>query len=172
MKLNNKIIALALASTISASALAVDGVYQANVEALNEPTLTNSAALHFGSIAPTVGSSCDMDTSGAVTGDCDLADANILIGEVTLTDLIGSTDLTVNVTGSTGSNITFTPIWDINAAGSGDADGIAAATPTNISVDGAATTITLDIYGGIAVDSALTGGTAYTADYTVNVVFQ
>jgi hypothetical protein len=172
MNLNKKIIALALASSFSASVLAVDGVYQANVEALNEPTLTNSAILHFGSIAPTAGSSCDMDTAGAVTGDCDLADAAILIGEVTLTDLIASTDLTVNVTGSTGSNITFTPIWDINSAGAGDADGIAAATATNISVDASATTITLDIYGGIAVDTTLTGGTAYTADYTVNVVFQ
>jgi hypothetical protein len=172
MNLNKKIIALALASTISTSVLAVDGVYQATVVALSEPTLTNSAALHFGSIAPTVGSSCDMDNAGAVTGDCDLADANILIGEVTLTDLIASTDLTINVTGSAGANITFTPIWDINSAGTGNADGIAAATPTNVSVDGVPTTITLDIYGGIAVDTALTGGDTYTADYTVNVVFQ
>jgi len=170
--MNKRILALALTSVISGSVLAVDGVYQATIDALNEPTLTNTAALHFGAIAPTVGSSCDMDTAGAVTGDCDLTHASILIGEVSLTDLVASTDLTVNVTGSSSANLTFVPIWDINSAGVGDADGIADGVATNISVDGVPTTITLDVYGGMTVDVALTGGNTYTVDYTVNVVFQ
>jgi hypothetical protein len=172
MNMNNKIIALALTSIFSTSLLAADATYQATVVALNEPTLTNSAALHFGSIAPTVGSSCSMDTTGTVTGDCELTDVNILIGEVTLTDLIAATDLTVTVSGSVGADLTFAAVWDINSAGSGNADGIADAVATNISVDGAATTIELDIYGDLSVNSALTGGDTYTADYTVNVVFQ
>lgn len=172
MNLNKKIIVLALASTISGSVFAVDGTYQATVTALNEPTLTNTSPLHFGAIAPTVGSSCTMDTAGAVTGDCNVTDANIAIGAVTLTDLIAGTDLTVTVTGSSGTNVTFAPVWDINAAGAGDADALADGAATAISVDGSASTITLDIYGDISVDTALTGGTDYTADYTVNVVFQ
>ncbi len=172
MKLNKKIIALAMASAATTSVLAVDGVYQATVVALNEPTLTNTTALHFGSIAPTIGSSCSMDNAGAVTGDCDLGDANISIGLVTLTDLIASSDLTVNVTGSSSAELTFAPSWDINGAGTGDSDGIAAATATNISVDGVPSPITLDVYGDLTVDAALTGGDTYTVDYTVNVVFQ
>jgi hypothetical protein len=172
--MNKRILALALTSVISGSAFAVDGVFQATIDALNEPTVSETAALHFGAIAPTINSSCDMDTAGAVTGDCDLTHASILIGEVSLTDLIALTDLTVNVTGgdSAGGELTFTPIWDINSAGVGDADGIAANTPTNISVDNGPTTITLDIYGGMLVNLALTGGNTYTVDYTVNVVFQ
>jgi hypothetical protein len=167
--MNKRILALALTSVISGSAFAVDGVFQATIDALNEPTVSETAALHFGAIAPTVGSSCAMDTAGAVTGDCDLTHASILIGEVSLTDLVASTDLTVNVTGG---ELTFAPVWDINSAGVGNADGIAANTPTNISVDGLPTTITLDIYGGMSVNLALTGGNTYTVDYTVNVVFQ
>lgn len=172
MKLNKKIIALALATVATNSVFAVDGVYQATVTALNEPTLTNTAALHFGSIAPTIGSACTMDTAGAVTGDCNLADANILIGAVTLTDLIASTDLTVTLTGSSSAELQFDPVWDINDAGTGDADGLADAAATPVSVDGTATTITLDVYGAVSVLAALTGGTDYTVDYTVNVVFQ
>ena len=172
MNLNKKIITLALASAISASALAVDGVYQATVEGLAEPTLTNTGPLNFGKIGLVVGSSCDMDTLGAVTGDCSLDDAAIAIGEVTLSAVTASTDLGITVTGSIGTNVTFVPIYDVNGAGLGDVDGVADGITTAVSVDGLATAITLDIYGAISVNTELTSATSYTADYTVNVVFQ
>lgn len=172
MNFNNKIFIFALATTITGSILAETKAYQASVTALNEPTLTNIAELHFGSITPMVGSSCTMDTTGTITGACDVSDTNILIGAVTLTDLTPSTDLKVNVTGSIGTHITFFPMWDIKAAGTGNADGIPDGTTSNITVDGLANTIILNVYGEISVDTTLTEGVDYTAAYVVNVVFQ
>lgn len=94
-----RIIAASLLTLTSASVMAASETYQATVTALTEPTITEVAALNFGSIVPTVTSTCNMDNAGTVTGECDASDANILIGEISLTDLVANTALTVTVTG-------------------------------------------------------------------------
>lgn len=167
-----KLLAATLITLTSASAFAAEETFQATVVALTEPTISQVAALHFGSIVPTATSSCNMDATGTITGECDASDANILIGEVSLTDLTANSALTVTVTGSSSANLTFDADWDVNDAGTGDADGIGDGAATNITVDGSGSTITLDVYGDMTVDTALTSGDTYTVDYTVNVVFQ
>ncbi|GAB5380110.1 MAG: hypothetical protein Alis3KO_24190 [Aliiglaciecola sp.] len=167
-----KILAATLLTVATTSAFAASETYQATVTALQEPTITETAALNFGSIVPTATSTCNMDNAGTITGACDASDANILIGAVSLTDLVANTALTVTITGGSSANLTFDADWDINNAGTGDADGITDGTATNITVDGTASTITLDVYGDMTVDTALTSGQTYTVDYTVEVVFQ
>ncbi len=167
-----KILTATLLTLASTSVLAASETYQATVDALQEPTLTQTSALNFGAIVPTATSACTMDNAGAVTGQCDVSDADILIGEVTLSDLVADTALTVTVSGSSSANLTFASVYDINAAATGGSDGIADATATNITVDNSATDITVDVYGTVTVDSALTSGDTYTVDYTVDVVFQ
>ncbi|GAA0854842.1 hypothetical protein [Aliiglaciecola litoralis] len=167
-----RILTVTMLTLASTSAMAASETYQATVTALTEPTITEVAALNFGSIVPTATSSCNMDATGTVTGECDVSDVNILIGEVSLTDLTANTALTVTVSGSSSANLTFDADWDVNSAGTGNADGIADSIATNITVDGSGTTITLDVYGDITVDTGLTSGNSYTVDYTVDVVFQ
>jgi len=170
----NKIITASLITLAitSANVFAASETYQATITAIQEPTLTQTAALNFGSIAPNANASCVMDNAGEVSGQCDASDANILMGEVTLADLVPDTALTVTVTGSSSANLTFASVWDVNSAATGSADGISDSSATNITVDNSSTDITLDVYGSITVDSALTSGDTYAVDYTVDVVFQ
>ena len=171
MNLNKKLIALALTSAVSASTFAATATYQASVVALLEPTIAPTTALDFGKIAQITGSSCTMGMGAIKTGDCDLAN-NGTVGEVTLGGLTADTNLTINVTGTSAGALEYLPSWDINGAGTGDADGIGDGVATIVAVNGTSTDITLDVYGDINVLTDLTGGDTYTADYVVDVSFQ
>ena len=169
--MKNKIIAAsALLALSSTAVLAADQTLQANINGFAEPTITENDALHFGQIRLAVGSICTMDNAGAVTGDCDASDANIQIGDISLTGLAPSSAMNITVTGGTGTNLTFEPVATATDGSSNvtTTDGL----PSAFTTDASGTDISLTVYGEMEVDTALTASTAYTVDYVVDISFQ
>lgn len=169
--MKKRIISLALLSTISATTFAASSTFQATVNAISDAAIAQTTALHFGAMQPTLGAVCTMDDAGAVTGNCDAANANIAIGLITVSGLIANVPLNVTVTGASGTNVTFASIYDINNATAAH-DAIADGTQTAVTTNGSGDNLTIDVYGSMTVDTALTPGDSYTAAYTVDVTFQ
>lgn len=166
-----KLAALVTMSLATSAVFAATETFQATVNAISDSSIAQTTALHFGAMQPSAGSSCAMDNTGAVTGACDAANGNIAIGLVTVSGLIASTPLNITVDGQSGTNVTFTSIVDINNA-TGTHDAIADAATTAVTSNGSGDDITIDVYGSMLVDTALTPGDSYTADYIVTVDFQ
>jgi len=164
------IAASALLALSSASTLAADQVFQANINGWSEPTFAQNDALHFGKIRLTAGSVCVMDNAGAVTGDCDTSDADIQLGDITVSGLAPSSAMNITVTGGSSANLTFVPVATATDGTTTEttADGVA----SGFTTDASSTDIALNVYGQMTVDTALTGLVAYTVDYTVDVSFQ
>lgn len=171
IKMNKKILAAALLTMTAGSVFAASETFQATVNAISDSSIANTTGLHFGAMQPTVGSVCTMDDAGAITGACDASNGNIAIGLVTVSGLTANTPLNVTVTGGSGTNVTFASVVDINNA-TGTHDAVTDATVTAITTNGTADDLTIDVYGSMTVDTVLTPGTTYTADYVVDVSFQ
>ena len=161
---------LSLLALTSASVLASSESYKAGVNGWNEPTFAETTPLHFGKIRLAATSSCAMDNAGAVTGDCDAADAAIALGVVTVSGLAATSAMDITVTGSSSANLTFAATSTANDGTTNvvTADGVASAFTT----DASATDIVINVYGSMTVDTALSAGVAYEVDYTVDVSFQ
>ena len=158
-------------TTLSSASFAATQTFQASVDAVADATIAQTTPLHFGAIQTAASSVCTMDNAGAVTGACDASNANINLGVVTVSGVLASSALNVTVTGASGSNVTFVPTVDIqNATGTHNA--IANSTLTAVTTNSSADDLTINVYGAMTVDSDLTAGSNYTADYTVDVTFQ
>ncbi|ALO41626.1 hypothetical protein [Pseudoalteromonas phenolica] len=169
--MNKKLLfSAALLAATSSSIFASSQTFQASINGWSEPTFSEANALHFGKVRLAAGSTCTMDNAGAVTGDCDASDANIQLGGITVSGLAPSSAMNITVSGSTGSNLTFAPATTATDGTSTTttADGVASAFTT----DASATDITINVYGQVTVDNALTAEGNYTVDYTVDVSFQ
>ena len=170
--MKKRLIALALLSAVSGSSIAATANYTATVNSIADASIAPTNALHFGAMQPQVGAICTMASDGSIGGDCDSADANISIGIITVSNLVANTPMSVNVTGSGGANVAFAAQYTINNAATGPHNDIADNTPTAITTNPTADDITIDVYGSMTVTTALTPGSTYTADYTVDVSFQ
>ncbi|MBQ4863619.1 hypothetical protein J8L98_18210 [Pseudoalteromonas sp. MMG013] len=168
--MNNKLLLSAVLALSSTSLLASNQTFQASINGWSEPTFAETNALHFGKIRLAAGSACTMDNAGAVTGDCDASDANIQLGGITVSGLAPNSAMNITVSGSSSANLTFAPATTATDGTSTEttADGVASAFTT----DGSASDITINVYGQMTVDTALTAGGDYDVDYTVDVSFQ
>ncbi|MEW9799054.1 hypothetical protein [Alteromonas sp. CYL-A6] len=169
--MKKSILSLALITSFSGSVLAASQTFQASVNAMQDATIAETSALHFGAIQPTALSVCTMDNAGAVSGDCDASDAAINIGLITVSGVAANVPLNVTVTGGSSTELTFAATYDINNA-TATHDGITDGTLTAVTTNGLGDDLTIDVYGAMTVDSTLTAGSAYTVDYTVDVAFQ
>lgn len=169
--MKKRLIALALLSAASGSSIAASANYNATVNAISDANITNTTDLHFGAMQPQVGAACVMANDGSVSGDCDASNASISIGLITVSDLSANTPMNITVSGSGGTNVEFAANYDINNA-VGTHDAIPDNTPTAITTNGTADDITIDVYGTMTVTTALTPGSTYVAEYTVDVSFQ
>ncbi len=169
--MKKSIISIALLSAMSTSVFAASEIFSASVNAVEDASIAESAPLHFGAIQTAATSVCTMDSTGAVSGACDASDINIAIGEVTVSGVLANVPLNVTVTGGAGTNVTFAATYDINNAAATH-DGITDGTLTAVTSNGVGDDLTIDVYGSMTVDTALTPGDTYTADYTVDVTFQ
>ncbi|MEW6994982.1 hypothetical protein AADZ84_12015 [Colwelliaceae bacterium MEBiC 14330] len=160
----------ALLAATTSTAFAATETFQATITGFSEPSISESSPLNFGQIALFASASCVMDSAGVVTGDCDAADSNIQIGEITITGLAPSSAMNITVSGSSGSNVSF--VSSSSATDGTTTVNFGDSTATGFTTDSSATDIALNVFGTMTVDSALTSGQAYTADYTVEVVFQ
>jgi hypothetical protein len=168
---NFKILSIAALVSVSTFSFAASETFQATVNAVADATIANTTPLHFGAMQTATGSVCTMDNAGAVTGACDASNANIALGVVTVSGLLANTALDVTVNGSSGSNVTFVSTVDIqNAAGTHNA--VSDNTTTAVTTNGSGDDLAINVYGTMTVDSDLTAGQAYTADYVVDVTFQ
>jgi hypothetical protein len=173
LRMNKKILLpLSFIALSSASVIASQQTFQAAVSGWNEPTFSETTALNFGKIKIANGSSCTMDSAGAVTGDCDATDANIAKGVIVVSGLAPSTAMNITVTGSSNTDLSF-------AAATTASDGTSTVTTSDgvtktFTTDASATDITVDVYGSMSVvaTGGLTAAQAYTVDYTVDVSFQ
>jgi hypothetical protein len=111
-----------------------------------------------------------MDSTGVVSGDCDAADADIQIGEINITGLAPSSAMDITVTGGTGTNVSF--VSSSSATDGTTSINFGDNAATGFTTDSSATDIALTVFGTMSVTSDLTSGVGYTADYTVEVVFQ
>lgn len=167
MNLNKKLIVLALASTVSISALATTETFTANVTGLVEPAIANSAAVDFGDMALAVGSTCTMDNAAATTGDC--ANTGGVVGAIEVTSLTIGTRLTVLLETGVGANVTYVPEFDLTGAVSA-----VTSAPADVPVSVVASATSMDIvaFGALSVTTALTAAGAFTASYDVTVDFE
>lgn len=166
-----KLTAATALMTIASLSFASSETFQATVNAISDSSIAQTTALHFGAMQPTAGSVCNMDSSGVITGDCDASNGNIALGVVTVSGLIANTPLNVTVSGSSGTNVTFASTVDIlNAASAHNA--VVDGTLTAVTTNGSGDDLNINVYGAMTVDSSLTPGNAYTADYVVDVNFQ
>ncbi len=151
------------------AAMAASQTGTAQVTAFSDPTITEDIVVEFGLIPPTVGTTCSIDVSGALTaGPCLGTQA---AGQFTISALLASSALTLTVTGASsgGSEVTY-------VASASAADG----TTTLPLTDGAGSTFTttgvpadivITTFGSMSVNSALTPGVQYQVTYTVDVVY-
>lgn len=168
---NLKVVSAVALMTLAGASFAANDTFQATVNAISDSSIAQTTALHFGAMQPTASSICTMDSSGVVTGACDASNGNIALGVVTVSGLIANTALNVTVSGSSGANVTFASTVDIeNAAAAHDA--VTDGTLTAVTTNGTGDDLTINVYGNMTVDTALSPGTAYTADYVVDVSFQ
>jgi hypothetical protein len=168
---NFKLLSAVALVSVSTLSFAASESFQASVNAISDSSIAQTTALHFGAMQPTLGSVCSMDASGVITGACDASNGNIALGVVTVSGLISNTPLNVTVTGGSGSNVTFASTVDIlNAAGIHNA--VTNGTLSAVTTNGTGDNLTINVYGSLTVDTALIPGTAYTADYVVDVNFQ
>jgi hypothetical protein len=159
-----------LIAATSTTALATTNTFQATIIGFSEPTIEQTTPLHFGKVALDLGSECIMDNTGVVSGDCDAADANISIGAITVSGLAPNSAMNITVSGSVGSNVTFLSSSIAN-------DGTSNVPLTNAAITGYTTSndgddIEIAVFGTMTVNTALSSGIDYTADYTVEVDFQ
>jgi hypothetical protein len=159
-----------LIAATSTTVLATTNTFQATILGFSEPTIEQTTALHFGKIALDLGSSCVMDDTGVVSGDCDAADSEISIGAIKVSGLAPNSAMNITVTGSAGDNVTFTSSSSAN-------DGASTVSLTDGAQTGYTTSnggddIEIAVFGTMTVNTALTSGGEYTADYTVEVDFQ
>ncbi len=160
----------ALIAATTSTVFAATETFQATITGFSEPSISPVSPLNFGQIALFTNASCTMTSTGVVSGDCDAADSNIQIGELTITGLAPTSAMNISVTGSSGTNVSF--VSSSSATDGTTSINFGDGAATGFTTDSSATDIALNVFGTMTVDSALTSGVAYTADYTVEVVFQ
>jgi hypothetical protein len=173
LRMNKKLILpIALLSFTSASIFASTSTFQASIASFVEPTITEVTGLNFGKILPTAGSTCTMSSAGVVSGNCDASNTSISLGAITLSSMAKNAAINVTITGgaSSGGELSF----DATATATGGVAPVTTVdgTPAALTANSAGSDIAINVYGTMTVVSALTSGTAYTVDYTVDVQFQ
>lgn len=168
---NIRILSIATLVSFSSFSFAANETFQATVDAVSDATITQTTPLHFGAIQTASGSVCSMDNTGTITGACDASNANISLGVVTVSGLLANSAVNVTVSGSSGSNVSFVSTVDINNA-TGTHNAVSDNTLTAVTTNGTGDDLAINVYGAMTVDTDLTPGQEYTADYVVDVTFQ
>ena len=133
--------------------------------------ITPAVGLHFGSIVPQAGSSCSIDASSNVSGECDISNGAITTGQLEISDLLASSDLQIVVTGGNNGQLSFLSTTNISGTFIGTTtvnDGETAVITTDI----LGSNIDLVVYGQLSVLSNITSGATHTINYTVSVIYQ
>jgi hypothetical protein len=133
--------------------------------------ITPMAGLHFGSIVPQAGSSCSINQSSTVSGDCDISDGNIRTGQLQISDLSSDSDIQIQVTGTDNGQLRFVSTTDISGAVGGPST-VNDDVPALVTTDGTGSPIDLIIYGQISVVSNISAGQSHTVNYNVSVTYQ
>ncbi|MEW9797069.1 hypothetical protein [Alteromonas sp. CYL-A6] len=135
---------------------------------LSAVSLTQTVPLHFGSVSGQAGYSCVLDSRGTISGDCNATDTNILMGQITVTDILRNSQVEVIINGSSNASLTFVPTAEVSG-GKGGRAVITDGQSVIIDTKGGGNELVIDIYGVLTIQSDLGAGATYTADYTVHV---
>lgn len=130
--------------------------------------ITQVMGLHFGGITTQANSSCNIDSSGNISGQCNTTDANISVGQLIISDLSGNTDFEVMISGSSNSELLFIATADITGGKGGKI------TTTDgqifiITTKGNGADLTIDVYGEITLQTDITTSQDYTVDYNIQI---
>jgi len=156
-------------SIISAPVTAASSVFQASVTAFGEPVISESSALHFGSILNQTGSNCALDNTGAVSGACMSAHESISVGVIGISGLVANQEYHIEVVGSDNGVLRYQPEIMIDSILRNNVDVNQRISVTTIQNSDA---LTISIFGNLEVLSNLQADGVYKATYTVNVNFQ
>lgn len=126
--------------------------------------------LNFGSISPASGSSCNIDISSNVSGDCDLSDGNIRTGQLQISSLLSNTSVQIQVTGTDNGQLSFISTTGISGAVGGPST-VSDDTPALVTTDGAGSPIDLIIYGQMNVVTDISPGGSFSVSYNVSVTY-
>lgn len=147
-----------------------------NVTAFSALTFVEDLTVNFGQISPTVGSTCVMDSAGAVTGPCTNVGSVQQTGQITVSGLASSSNVLITITGDNdNADVDFLAAASIemNSGSAGAeatlADGVQSAP---LATTAGAEDIVATVYGTLDVATALTGGQNYTTTYTLDVSYQ
>ncbi|WP_346993494.1 hypothetical protein [Alteromonas gracilis] len=154
---------------IAVPVTAASTIFQASVSAHDEANISEANALHFGTVLNSAGATCNLDSTGTVTGACASSDANVTVGIINISGLVANQPYQVEVVGSDNGVLRFSPAMTIDSIEVLDDDSDQTISTTTTQA-GDSTSIT--VYGNLEVLSELTSGALYQANYTVNVNFQ
>ncbi|WP_394221895.1 DUF4402 domain-containing protein [Alteromonas gracilis] len=144
-------------------------VFQASVTAFDEPIISESSALHFGSIFNQTGSSCALDNTGVVSGACMSGHENISVGVIGISGLVANQEYQIEVVGSDNGVLRYQPEIMVDSVLRSNVDVNQRISVTTIQNSDA---LTISIFGNLEVLSNLQADGVYQAAYTVNVNFQ
>lgn len=129
--------------------------------------LTN---LHFGEIALDIGSRCTLDINANVTGDCNVSNADISIGEFEVSGLQKNSNIFVTISGSQ------SPFLGLTVAGQTSLNGnrkqLTDSIPAEIRVRGNKDLLYIRVFGDLEVNAKLFPREQYQVSYTVDIMFQ
>ena len=76
--------------------------------------LTETVSLNFASIVGQGGSSCTIDTSGSISGQCISADSNVIPGQVVVSGLTAFSQVDLVISGTNNGQLAFVASADIS----------------------------------------------------------
>ena len=131
-------------------------------------TLSETTSLNFGSIPAVAGSSCTIDQSANVSGECITTDVNSSIGQITISDLVGNSQVEVIVTGSNDGSLAFLATGIVTGGKAGTTtlnDG----QPVTVDVQASGSDLTIVVFGVLSLQTDLASSQSHTIDYLVQV---
>lgn len=135
---------------------------------LKAATLSETTVLNFGSVPPYANSMCTMDDSANVSGDCIISDINITVGLITVSGLVGNTQVEVIVTGTDNASLEFIASATVTG-GKGGTIILSDGQPSIIDVKGNGADLEVEIFGQLMMQTDLTTNQSHTVNYTVEV---
>ncbi|NMH60811.1 hypothetical protein [Alteromonas ponticola] len=109
-----------------------------------------------------------MTAAGEVSGDCNVVDDNIMLGQVTVTDLPRDAQVEVVVNGLSNPMLSFAPTVRVSGGSRGTTT-LSDGQPGIVETNGNGGDLIIDVYGVVILRSNLAAGATYSADFSVQV---
>lgn len=131
-------------------------------------TLSETQALNFGSIPAQAGSSCTIDQSSNISGECITTDVNTTIGQITVSDLVADSQVEVIITGSNNGSLAFLATGVV-AGGKTGTKTLSDGQPITVDVQSNGADLTIDVFGLLTIQTDVATSQSHAINYLVQV---